>query len=345
MQQETPGKVEPGARRILSGVVSDTLTHFPSVDADAHYRKGLAHLKGNGVQHDRAEAVRWLSVAAEQNHADAAWELAFIYLDDDCAAVPQDYAQVIFWLHKAAAWGHLRAQLILGRCHQKGHESRGPFLRRFIPQDYEQAVYWYLKAAEKGDTSAQYELGKCYEKGHGVPQDLDQAAHWFRLAHKGARCQVVKEATETFAMYGMKEDAGHFTAMLKVAKCGNRLLEARANFWLGLFYEKVGRNLAEAVASYRKSAEVGDSLAQHWLATCHEDGRGVPQDPVEAYKWFKLAGECQQPRSGKSSAEKLALLSAIMTPDQIQEGERRYHEFRADARESASPIRGNINEC
>src|SRR5271165_6909427 len=40
-----------------------------------------------------------------------------------------------------------------------------------------------LESAQKGDADAQFELGKNYETGRiGLPKDLAQAEHWYRLA-------------------------------------------------------------------------------------------------------------------------------------------------------------------
>ena len=45
----------------------------------------------------------------------------------------------------------------------------------------------------------------------------------------------------------------------------------------------------EAANWYRQAAELGDAQAQVNLGQLYFDGRGVPFDPVQAYKWFKLS--------------------------------------------------------
>ncbi len=49
------------------------------------------------------------------------------------------------------------------------------------------------------------------------------------------------------------------------------------------------QNDAEAIALYRTLAEQGDATAQFNLGVMYRTGRGVPQDDVEAYKWYNLA--------------------------------------------------------
>ncbi|HEX5398762.1 MAG TPA: tetratricopeptide repeat protein, partial [Verrucomicrobiae bacterium] len=51
------------------------------------------------------------------------------------------------------------------------------------------------------------------------------------------------------------------------------------------------RNWPEAARWYRKGAELGDASAQGNLGTLYLDGRGVTNDLVQAYVWFKLAAE------------------------------------------------------
>src|SRR5262249_19746401 len=48
-----------------------------------------------------------------------------------------------------------------------------------LPQESLDALQ---KRAEKGSAEAQTALGTRYRNGEGVHQDLEQAAHWFRLA-------------------------------------------------------------------------------------------------------------------------------------------------------------------
>ena len=53
---------------------------------------------------------------------------------------------------------------------------------RGVPQDDEQAVHYYRLAADQGDPDGQVNLGVMYDNGRGVPQDDEQAAHYYRLA-------------------------------------------------------------------------------------------------------------------------------------------------------------------
>jgi len=76
----------------------------------------------------------------------------------------------------------------------------------------------------------------------------------------------------------------------KAAEQGN----AVAQHYLGVKYadgQGVAQNDAEAVKWYRKAAEQGDAPAQNDLGFMYSNGRGVAQDDAEAEKWFRKAAE------------------------------------------------------
>ena len=54
-----------------------------------------------------------------------------------------------------------------------------------MPQDYDQAAHWFSAAAEQGHTMAQSNLGAYYWAGRGVPKDLNRAYFWALLAQAG----------------------------------------------------------------------------------------------------------------------------------------------------------------
>ena len=82
---------------------------------------------------------------------------------------------------------------------------------------------------------------------------------------------------------------------------------------------------AEAVRWYRKAAEQGLADAQLWLGFMYADGRGVPEDSVQAYAWFNIAAA-----QGDDSAEHgKKLIAESMTREQrarAQELARQYWE-------------------
>jgi Sel1 repeat len=102
--------------------------------------------------------------------------------------------------------------------------------------------------------------------------------------------------------------------------------DPRAQHMLGFTYERgngVPQNYAEAAKWYQKAAEQDYSTAQLNLGNLLAEGRGVEQDLTEAYKWMYLAR--LHPRGWferDAAIQHLDRLRALMTPDQIAEGQK-----------------------
>jgi hypothetical protein len=99
-----------------------------------------------------------------------------------------------------------------------------------------------------------------------------------------------------------------------------------AQYRLGFNYSEgigVSQNYAEAAKWWGKAAEQEYSAAQLGLGFLLKEGRGIKQDVIEAYKWTYLArlnpsGWMQR----DSCIQQLNRLRALMTPDQIAEGQK-----------------------
>ena len=105
--------------------------------------------------------------------------------------------------------------------------------------------------------------------------------------------------------------------------------DPRAQNRLGLAYAQgngVPQDNAEAAKWYRKAAEQGHGVARLNLGILLAEGRGVERDLTEAYKWTALACRAGPGLFGlfvKDAAyQQLNRLKALMTPDQIAEGQR-----------------------
>lgn len=187
------------------------------------------------------------------------------------------------------------------------------------------------KLAESGDPIAQYNLGICYVKGDGVPQDLAEAAKWFRnVADQGfAQGQyrlglqyaighgVAKDMEEAAKWYRLAADQGYPPAQYLLGRyyeydCVSRTSDER----LGFSYNdgRVTRNLVEAYKWYDLASAQGyvdeiegsattkrDAVAAEiakmtpddiaFLGDCYNYGKNVPKDYAEAAKWYHKAAE------------------------------------------------------
>jgi TPR repeat protein len=126
-----------------------------------------------------------------------------------------------------------------------------------VPQDLVEAASWYRKAADEGDVEAQWNLGLMYCNGVGIPKDFFEASE---LSRKAA-------------------EHGHVSAQWS----------------LGVMYqngEGVAKDFVEAASWYREAADQNDADAQYALGLLYETGQGVPMDMEEAAEWYgKAAGQ------------------------------------------------------
>jgi TPR repeat protein len=84
----------------------------------------------------------------------------------------------------------------------------------------------------------------------------------------------------------------------------------------------------DSIEAVRTRANAGDAEAQHNLGLLYLNGLGVPQDEVEAYKWFNLATTYTDPdvlrvqfaNARDEAAERL-------TPEPRADAQRRAREF------------------
>lgn len=198
-------KAAPGAKRILTGMVAETLALAeakaliklsPNSDPliESWYQKGESYHK----KENYAEAAKWYRMAADKDHAEAQFSLAFLYVYGD--GVAYDLREAASLYRKAAEQGHAEAQYYLGCFYDKatGRRAGGWGTQRsenalgssydkgpiygVIPSDVVEAAKWYRRAAEQDVAEAQFELGLCYMWGEGVPHDEGEANRWFKKA-------------------------------------------------------------------------------------------------------------------------------------------------------------------
>jgi TPR repeat protein len=162
--------------------------------------------------------------------------------------------------------------------------------------DYETVLRLGRPLADQGDARAQSILGLVHYRGRGgVPQDLDEAATWFRQAG----------------------DQG----------------DATAQFYLGLMYAEgrgVPQNYAEAAKWYRLAAERGDATAQYNLALFLAKGEVGAADNASAYFWFNLAAARfpnGDPRRSAAAAQR-DLMASRMTPGELAAAQRWAREWK-----------------
>lgn len=156
---------------------------------------------------------------------------------------------------------------------------------------YNKVVKMVQPLASDGNPRAQVLMGRCYENGLGVPQDMETAAKWFRLAAEQnyAEAQVQLGYLYELGAGVPKNDTAVVDLMSRAANAGN----AEAQFNLALYRSQGRYGFAkdpdQAFVWAKRSADQGFAQAQRYVGACYEFGVGVPVNPSEAAVWYSKA--------------------------------------------------------
>lgn len=181
-------------------------------EANACYCLGMLYYDGKGsLKKNIKKAIKYLTVAAEQNIPEAQNDLGKLYYLN--AETEQDNQKAFSLLQKAANKGISESMIYLGDMYRDGTYCGQNYtiaaelyakavkldnviafdrLAAFyysgkgVEKDYAKAAELYQKAADKDFTHAQYALGVLYSRGHGVEKDNKKAKEWLKkVADKG----------------------------------------------------------------------------------------------------------------------------------------------------------------
>ena len=111
------------------------------------------------------------------------------------------------------------------------------------------------KLADEGDKEAQFKIGYYYFTGLGKPQSYKDAYKWYTLA---------SDQGEQFSSFNL----GHI-------------------FYTGLY--TYPRNLDTSFKYFKKSAEMGNAIAQYFIGLMYKLGDGIKQDKINSYVWINMS--------------------------------------------------------
>ena len=140
-------------------------------DAYSQYMLGLTYARGDGVEKNQSEAVKWYLKAAEQGLAEAQSLLGSCYELGE--GIEKNQVEAVKWYQKAAEQGAAVAQYLLGFCYESGNG---------VEKNQAEAIKLYHEAANKGIPQAQLCLGSCYIDGKGVSRDRVEGYAYWNLA-------------------------------------------------------------------------------------------------------------------------------------------------------------------
>ncbi|MDM1546021.1 sel1 repeat family protein [Ignatzschineria indica] len=149
-------------------------------DISAQLYLGKIYREGKIVPINFNESFKWYEKAAEQNNAEAQFNLALLSLTqlEMDSGEKLTFKDGVNWLTKAAYQGYPPAELQMGYLYYDGVDIDGVYIK----QNYIMAFKWFKKAADKGDIVAQFYLAGLYYNGTGTVQSYFEAFKWYKLA-------------------------------------------------------------------------------------------------------------------------------------------------------------------
>ncbi len=154
-----------------------------------------------------------------------------------------------------------------------------------VPQNIAEAAKWFRKAAEQGYAPAQINLGYMYDTGQGVAKNQAEAASWWKKAADQGN-------DEAKALFRKAQLNGH-APMQQTADSKQTPRPAPAPAQAGPIedadaaYER--GDSETSIKLLRPLAEQGDMQAQYQIGFRYSVGQGVPQDMNEAVAWWTKA--------------------------------------------------------
>jgi TPR repeat protein len=283
-------------RRWLTNVVLQVLfviaiSMFSSTAAVSGFDEGVASYRiGN-----YANAFKEWTEAAQQGDVDAQYNLGCLYVRGE--GVPQNRGWAVDWLQRAAdqsdvdaaTWLLFSSPITDDRRKQFFSMKARPtdrFRLTFVVQLSDGKIHRRpCSTDEKDGAQIEFSLGLMYETGSaGFPQTDRQAADWY-----------LRSSERNFA------DAQTKLAYLYAAGRG------------------VEKSQIEAARLFRRAAEQGNAVAQDNLGAIYASGSyGHTQDLILAYVLVSHAADM----GNKLSIRDLPKITALLSPDQLLEGQR-----------------------
>lgn len=246
---------------------------------EGNHRLALVYAQSlAGQARNDARAAELFEKAAAAGHVRAQINLGILYLRGE--GVPRDVVTARSWLEKAAASGDPVALYTLGRALDEGSDQ--------LPADPVRAADLYRRAAEKGHARAGLRYGLALSEGFGVKRDIATAQRWLVQARENGVPEAALALGDLIARTPASRD-----------KAANE------------------RTVQTAVSWYDVAAKGGVPSAQFKLANAYFAGVGVARDPMQAQFWYGRAAEQGLPQA--QHALGIMLMGGINgTPDLVQ---------------------------
>jgi TPR repeat protein len=269
--RSVPDRLEEGLNLLLKGAVCG--------DPQAQYFLGQ-HLMRKGKSADeRAEGLRWLETAAEQEYTTVYYLLAFNYKNG--LGVEPDLEISAKWAKKGVDIGDADCQCFYGLALIYGEG---------VEKDLEKAHNLFHAAHIQNNNWGTYLLGMSYERGDGVEVDKEKALECYKIgANKGdINCTFMMGVAYLF---GELAEADYPMA-LKWLKISADKGSSKAKTYIGLMFingSGVQADTESGIKWLEEAASEGCAHAMRELGNLYFNGEKVPLDLDLAKRWMGKA--------------------------------------------------------
>lgn len=173
--------------------------------------------------------------------------------------------------------------------------------------------------ASKGDAEAQYHVGMMHNNGIGTQRDIRQAFEWFQKAAASNDPLAAYKLGCYYDGQGADVVASDSNEALKYKLVAAKAGYALAQHDVALLYERQ-ENPEEAVKWWKMAGDQGYPRALYSLSGSYFQGKGVPKDIALAYAYYKL--------SNLTPKDKVKGMASILSKDELERAEKLVAEWK-----------------
>ena len=273
-------------------LVDPTMTEADRRTNAAWYAQETANLSAMMANGERGSSAESLTVATQLGlHA-------FIFGPDE-----RIEREAIRWLTLAAQQGHPDASRMLA--HRYAHGIG-------VPRDDGRAAAWFDQAARRDDPISMTAMGLLYAAGRGVEQHWPSAISWWRRA-EGRTPFASRFLGDAYACgVGVAEDRARALAAYRKSAA----MEPSSSIQIGYMHVRgcADPDDKAAAGAFRNAADQGFPDAQLALSDFVVEGHGAESEPLEAYRWARIAERRLPPGELKQRAAQRAAAAARLVP-------------------------------
>jgi TPR repeat protein len=325
--------------------VAELQTKAEAGDADAQLKFGKAYQEGNGVPQNDVLAAGWFKKAAEQGDCAGENNLGIAYRMGE--GVERNKEEAVRWYSKAAKHGCAPAMFNLGVSYYNGDG---------VPSNVFTAYAWFLLAQHMGDKVADdavqrsaatmspnetadtfIQIASMYEKGEELPKSDEEALRWLRMAASITPQAKVRLATH---LVNEPEPTKYYGEVVNLCKSAAKENYPKGLYCVGYMYRKgwgVPQDSVEAVKWYQRAAGFEDPPALMELADMELSGEGTKVDRPAAFLLLLHAAQI----GVEGSREKASHLLAEMDKTELKRTEKKLRDQRFDPKRVFSTLRAN----